>query len=456
MNFLLFWRKVFKLNIMSYCMTRDYTFELTRRSALRSSAIIAATLPSGCVGESTDDGKEKQLEDETFRIGVLNFPSGPDSGWSRIAGLELAASEINAGGGIAGAEIELLVRDTSDPPRNETHFARLHRDHDLDLTIGRPPELDADEPLWPITQYETLHLTLGAWGTTTTTQLSEQYDEYKSHFRVGMPNGAELAAPFVEFVEQNAEELGWESAALFSEWPTYNDVTKSFEDALTERFPTTLERHSTVSFDAYHHFDDYFEELASDGVDVLFVSGIHNVQYIKTWAEKERPFDLGGLHLRGTYDDFWSYMDGACDGMFSLSPMGPETEHTEYTSSFMDAYAEVYTTKPPSDAAIAYDTLYIYKQAVENALRRGDDSEKPSQRALIEALLEGEFTGRTLYSTYEFRGADHEFPHEPVWESQSDSGIPVLEQWQRTDEAGKRTVISPEQHQTSAFQSVVE
>ncbi|HEX4090286.1 MAG TPA: ABC transporter substrate-binding protein [Trebonia sp.] len=61
-----------------------------------------------------------QADGSAIRIGALvplTRPGWVEAGRHLLAGLELAASEVNAAGGIAGAPLELLVRDTAADPQ---------------------------------------------------------------------------------------------------------------------------------------------------------------------------------------------------------------------------------------------------------------------------------------------------------------------------------------------------
>ena len=58
----------------------------------------------------------------SIRIGALAPLSPPgwvEAGRHLLAGLQLGADEINAGGGIDGKPIELIVRDTAADPAKE-------------------------------------------------------------------------------------------------------------------------------------------------------------------------------------------------------------------------------------------------------------------------------------------------------------------------------------------------
>jgi ABC-type branched-subunit amino acid transport system substrate-binding protein len=70
-------------------------------------------------GVSTSPGAER-ADGSSLRIGALvplTRPGWVEAGQHLLAGLELAASEVNAAGGIGGRPLELVIRDTAADPR---------------------------------------------------------------------------------------------------------------------------------------------------------------------------------------------------------------------------------------------------------------------------------------------------------------------------------------------------
>src|SRR6266481_2810215 len=94
---------------------------ITRRKVLAGSAVGAASLASGLAAPAI-------AANEPIKIGYLPALTGPSSstGIGINRGTLLAVDEINAGGGIDGRKIELIVRDTqSDPTKAVNAVAEL-------------------------------------------------------------------------------------------------------------------------------------------------------------------------------------------------------------------------------------------------------------------------------------------------------------------------------------------
>src|ERR1700723_2897399 len=74
---------------------------------------------------------EERIDESVIRIGALvplTRPGWVEAGQNLLAGLELAACEVNAAGGIGGRPLELVVRDTAaDPQKAEGAVDELAR-----------------------------------------------------------------------------------------------------------------------------------------------------------------------------------------------------------------------------------------------------------------------------------------------------------------------------------------
>jgi len=102
---------------------------LTRRQALASAAAaIASTVAKPAIAAK-----------EPILIGYLPALTGPSSstGIGINRGVQLAAQEINAAGGIDGRQIELIVRDTqSEPTKAVNGAAELIHAHKVSVVLG--------------------------------------------------------------------------------------------------------------------------------------------------------------------------------------------------------------------------------------------------------------------------------------------------------------------------------
>jgi len=102
---------------------------LTRRQALASAAaVLASTVAKPAIAAK-----------EPIRIGYLPALTGPSSstGIGINRGTQLAVQEINAAGGIAGRQIELIIRDTqSEPTKAVNGAAELAHGEKVSVVFG--------------------------------------------------------------------------------------------------------------------------------------------------------------------------------------------------------------------------------------------------------------------------------------------------------------------------------
>lgn len=116
-----------------------------RRSVagLLTAALLGAMAACGSDPTSSSDGSEEG----PIKVGValgLTGPAAATGSWARM-GVELAAEQINADGGIDGRDVKLVMADTElDPTKAVTAMNRLVGQEDVDLVIG---PLTSDESL---------------------------------------------------------------------------------------------------------------------------------------------------------------------------------------------------------------------------------------------------------------------------------------------------------------------
>lgn len=97
--------------------------------SLASLALIAA----GCGGSSSDDGGS-----DTFRVGLEAPLSGEQAvlGKGMLKGAELAATQLNADGGILGKQVEIVPIDDAADPATGVKAAKSAIDDGLDGIVG--------------------------------------------------------------------------------------------------------------------------------------------------------------------------------------------------------------------------------------------------------------------------------------------------------------------------------
>lgn len=401
----------------------------------------------GYLGETSSD--RPPLRGETIRVGVLATSERLPHGEAIENGARMVAERINADGGIAGAGIELEVADTKTSPDTARDEHRsLCEEADCDLTVGLFLGDAVRETLRSVAEQETVHLTTGSLDGRASGRVAEYYDDYRYHFRPGLPNYRDLADAQVAFLEAHAADLGWERAALIGE---NLDELEVFHERLDARLPEVLEVPVSERPAGVGDWGPLYDDIEAADCDVALVGLLVGAGPVEQWTAEERDFAFGGFVETATTPDFWERTGGDAEGVFSLDGLTPDSENTGRTRGFVDEYVARYDALPVYTAATTHDSLEIYRQAVESIVEKGD-TELPSQDAIVEALEDVTFTDGLLYNEFAFTGKDADLVHEPVWESMSESGVPVVQQWQADGEGGgKRVAVAPERSRTTAY-----
>ena len=428
------------------------------RSSVRRRAVLAtagaglsglAGCNFGYLGDTSPD--RPPLWGQSIRVGVLATSERLPHGKAIEHGAQMVAERINADGGIAGAGIELEVADTEVSPEiaREEH-QRLCEEEDCDLTIGLFLGSSVVETLESIADQETVHLTTGSLDGRAGEQVAEYYDDYRYHFRPGLPNYRDLADAQVDFVEENAADLGWERAALISE--NLGEL-KNFHERLDDRLPEILEVPISQRPGGVSDWSPLYNEVEAEDCDVLIAGMVlGGPTAIKQWALQERDFALGGLNLFAMAPDYWEKTEGTVEYTFNLDGLTRRSDNTGRTRGFVDDYAARFGSVPVYSGATTYDAIKMYRQAIESTVEAGDTA-LPDQDAIVEALEAVTFTDGLLYDEFAFTGPDADLAHEPVWESMAESNVPVVAQWQADGEGdGSRVAVAPERSRTATFQ----
>jgi len=272
-------------------------------------------------------------------------------------GIELAADEINAAGGVRGGQIQLIYRDDATLKDRAKQVAQeLIDDEGVRVIIGgvSSPMTLAMAPICERTR------TILLSPTSSTPAISDAgeyiYRNYPSDILEGM-----AMAKF-------ARDLGLERLVLFvlnNEWGSglkpvfiqqyeskFRKVVKvfEFEDGQTADFATWV---------------DEVKEIAPDGIYIL--------AYVNEMAELVRTIDAAGIDavVMGSgalIDDLIRQGGDSVNNVIYPQPTGFNVDSPgPAVRSFVDAYRAKYNKDPDVFAAHGYDALKLIAKAIETA-----------------------------------------------------------------------------------------
>jgi urea transport system substrate-binding protein len=339
-----------------------------RRPATVSFALAALLAASACGAKVDENGNSTadvesciDTSGDSVKIGLLNSMSGTMSISEQTVrrSLELAASEINADGGVLGKQLELVTEDgASEPTVFAEKATKLLQSDCVAAVFGGwtsssrkamlPVFEDNDGLLFYPVQYEGLEASENIFytGATTNQQIIPALDYLRTElgarslYLVGsdyvFPRTANAiirayAEEYdIEIVGEDYEPLGSVEGI-----PTIvNRVQSSGADAVFN----TLNGDSNVSF-----FSQYSNVgLTAETMPVLSVS----------IAEEEVP-GIGVERLEGQYTA-WNYYQ---------TVQSPENE--AFVAAFQEAYGPDAVTSDPMEAA--YTSLHLWRNMVEEA-----------------------------------------------------------------------------------------
>ncbi len=406
---------------------------LNRRSFLRASTVAGGLALAGCLGE--------QEERDGISVGVL-LPSPPDENPVSLSmrnGAQLAVDELSESDDLITEEIDLVVESTNgQPSTGQRVHEQLTRGEDpVDMTTGIFTSEVLMAVMDGIADSRTPHFTTGANTPAASELVHDEYDRYKYHFRTGLFNSHYLGESMADFADGNFEQMGWDSIAVLIEdyeWtiPVAERLNERLEDADVE---VVMDERYAAGTD---NFDPIYDEIESEGADGAYICMAHTgVPAVLQWAQQNRSFGFGGIHIPLQYPNMYEDLDGAPEGAFTQNFATPTTPVTEKTEAFGSAYVEEFGQEPVFSAYTTYDAVYSYATAVQEVGSTDADE-------VVAALEDQRYTGTV--GNIEYADASEPNAHDTVYGPDNVYGL--YAQWQD----GEQIPIFPEELATSSYQ----
>jgi branched-chain amino acid transport system substrate-binding protein len=408
--------------------------------------------------------EELPLFGEAIKIGCLapqpdSFPVG-QSMWNSM---QMAVEDINQNGipgvpgrGILGAKLVPVKANTeASPGTGRAEFKRLVSKEGCKATFGTFLTQVTLQCFQTMKATQTTHITTAAAGPKPAKVVNDRYKEFKWHFRVGPINSFDLANAELEFLELYAKELGWDNVAVLIENIGPFDP---FAELLDKNIRDVVDNVSVFkrSSSGTTNWTPLFDEVESADADVALISqALTGTSSTKQWANQERSFEMGGISLPAQIYEFWEEVSGACQYLFTMNAVTPQTTNTPKTQSFMKRYNNKFDTYPVYSGPITYDGVFVYAKAMANYVQENGLERLPTNKEMVTALENVKFTNGTILPEFQFTPKDAEYAHDPQWSSMQETGVPVWQQWQKDSEIaedyGVMHSFAPEQNKTSDY-----
>ncbi|WP_255151463.1 ABC transporter substrate-binding protein [Halorarius halobius] len=425
--------------------------------------------PTALPGDATPSG-DQPLKGQTYKLGVLApTPESFPVGTSMVRCAKLAAEELNKNGGIAGAEVEVVVGNTEASPGTASQvFLNLIREEGIDAAFGTFLTQVTLACFQPMTQNEVPLICTAAAGPKPSRVVNKQYDKYKYFFRAGPINSFDLAKAELEFLNLYADQLGWEKAAPlienigpFDPFASVLDgnISDYVNPVATGGSDTEVRRTSSGTT----NWTPIWDEVERADADVaLIAQALTGTASIKQWFNQKRSFEMGGISVPAQVYAFWDEVGGACEYTFTMNAITPQTTNTPRTQPFMKRYRKRFTdedsdrpTYPVYSGPITYDGIRGFAHAMETWVKQEALTQKPSPDQMVNAMESLTFSDGIVIPDFQFTPKDAKYAHDPQWTSMKESGVPVWQQWQTDPEIredyGVMHSFAPEQNKTADY-----
>lgn len=373
----------------------------------------AALFTSACGAQ----GAQKE-EGDTVVIGSLFELTGGVSayGTAESEAVKMAVDEINEQGGVKGKQLRIKEYDIKSDEQEAASAATKLATQDKASVIVGPATSGLTKAAAPgVTRGEVPLVSPSATDDSVT--VDDKGNVQKYVFRVAFQDSFQ-GVSLAQFAQK---ELGAKKAVILG------DNSSDYGVGLSKSFKETFDGEivSEVNFtDADSDFSAVLTKIKSQDFDVLFVPGYYEQggQIIKQAREMGITQPILGPDGFGnqTLIDL-AGKDNVSDVYYTAHFTNQSDK--ENVKEFLKNYEEAKGSQPDMFAALAYDTVYVVKQALETA----DDFSAASITKALENLTD--FEGVT--GTFSFD--EH---HNPVKSA-------IIVELQKGEEAGT-TEVSPE------------
>ncbi|PKM67242.1 MAG: amino acid-binding protein [Firmicutes bacterium HGW-Firmicutes-2] len=362
--------------------------------------IVLTTFLTGCAGDSkpttpdaTETGTETGTETETeasgeaVRLGLLAPTSGALAPYGQAVknSVELAIQEINAAGGINGADVELFFYDNEgDSTKTVNLFNKLVDVDKIHALIG-PVISTTSLAVAPIAE----ELGIPMISPTATNKDVTPGLDYVFRACYIDPYQGSVVAKFA------MENLDAKTAAVFT------NVGSDYSDGLAKAFTETFEAGGgTISdaegyTDADNDFSAILTKVKANAPDVIFVPDYFNMVGVVASQVRELGIEsilLGGDGWDGIQNDFASEVEG-----YFFANHYSTTDPDPIVQDYIAAYEAQFGETPNALGALAYDATNVMLAAIIAA--GSTDGEK-----IIEALMATDMPAVAGHITFDENG----------------------------------------------------
>ncbi|MFX1501056.1 MAG: hypothetical protein ACFFDH_08850, partial [Promethearchaeota archaeon] len=363
-------------------------FNLNTRKEIKAN-ILEPDISDSDVGNYTFYGISFQpLLNESIKIGVLGDLGYP-LGLHNWQGAQLAAKEINEGGGIiinsTNYYIGLVGANTEES--NETvdvmkgvEAANNIIYNDPHAIIGGSRNESVTAYLEPIMDAEILFLGTGVSDNAFCQKVNNSYSRYKYFFRVMPSNSTTIGTEVLihlanRIVNLNASYDGWcNKVAILRENLTWSEgMSNALQDYLAlyvnaysgggMTLSSLIEYNISTSI-TYSEMSVIWNQINTLGTQLVIPIFSSNASKIvsQTYRDLQPMCLMEGINVKAQLDDFWDDTEGTCEyeGVYQSTY---NISKTYKTIPFWNSYVDEYNIEPLYTGIGAYEAVYMFANA---------------------------------------------------------------------------------------------
>ncbi|WGD54618.1 ABC transporter substrate-binding protein [Bradyrhizobium sp. CB1650] len=370
------------------------------------------------------------LAADPIRIGVI-AEAQAIAGASIPQAAQLAAEEINAGGGVDGRKIEIISYDNHSSSADSVRaFQRAVNEDKVNAVIASyiSEVVLALEP-WA-SRLKTPFVTPGAASNEISKSVHADYEKNKYTFH-GYLTSAALALSVCDAAKDLlVDKMHMKSAVIMSEdaaWTKPLDI--GYEECLPKVGLKVLD-HIRFSPDTTD-FTPIFNKIEGAKPDVIITGISHvGVQPTVQWKNQQVPIPMFGISSQATNETFGKDTNQAAEGVLYQGVSGPGVAVTPKSVPFAENFRKKFGNYPSYAGYTAYDEVYYIADAAKRA--GSTDADK-----LVAALEKTDWEG--TIGRVQFYGKDDPFTHSIKYGKGLITGLML--QWQD----GKQIAVWPKE-----------
>lgn len=318
----------------------------------------AALLMAACEAESGEEGSSG--ETDSINIAGIFEQSGPVAayGTSELNGVQLAVEEINEAGGVNGLEFDLTDYDTQSEETEAAQLATRAASEGAHVLVG-PATSGAAMAAAPSATAASVPL-VSPSATADQVTVGEDGEVTPFVFRTSFKDSFQGVA-LANFA---ANELGAETAVILGD--NSSDYGVGLAEAFTGEFSGEIV--ATENFTAGDtDFSAVLTSLTDQDFDVLFIPGYYEEAGLIIRQAREMGIDQPILGPDGFGNAQLVELAGAenVTDVYYSAHYTSEGDNPD-VADFISAFEEKYGSEPDMFAALAYDTVYLIADAVED------------------------------------------------------------------------------------------